>query len=192
MSRGSDLAPAVFLDRDGTIIEECHYLDDPERVRLMPGVAQGLRLLREIGLRLVLITNQSGVARGILTEARLRDIHDRLEQILAAEGIALDGIYYCPHHPTEGVPPYRQNCDCRKPLPGLFDRACSELGLDPGSSYAVGDKERDILPLIDRGGRGFVLTNRTLLLPPEIDPGRCTALTPFSRVVETIREAQTK
>ena len=143
---------AVFVDRDGTLIEEREYLADPAGVALLPGAAAGLRRLAEAGFALVLVTNQSGIARGLYGEAEYARVHARLETLLAAEGVRLDGAYHCPHHPDFTGP-----CACRKPLPGLFTRAAAELGLDLARSCAVGDRLRDVLPLLERGGRALLV-----------------------------------
>jgi D-glycero-D-manno-heptose 1,7-bisphosphate phosphatase len=127
----------VVLDRDGTIIFERHYLSDPGQVELIPGVADGLRLLLDGGLSLVLITNQSGIGRGLFNEATLDLIHRRLIDLLGAEGVCLSGIYYCPHTPVD-------DCRCRKPRIGMIERAASELGFDPECSFVIGDKSCDI------------------------------------------------
>lgn len=136
-------APAIFLDRDGTINEDPGYLTDPSEIRLLPGVGEGLRLLQERDFRLVVVSNQSGIARGMLTEVTLEEIQRRLETMLKAEGVTLTGTYYCPHYP-EGRPPYRQVCDCRKPNGGLVQRAVQEHNIDLSRSYVVGDKLIDI------------------------------------------------
>jgi D-glycero-D-manno-heptose 1,7-bisphosphate phosphatase len=138
--RGS---PAIFLDRDGTINEDSGYLADPAQVRLLPGVGQALRMLQDGGFRLVVVSNQSGIARGLLTETMLGEVHARLETLLKAEGVTLSGAYYCPHHP-EGDPPYRQACHCRKPEGGLVERAAREQAIDLERSYVVGDQLVDI------------------------------------------------
>jgi len=127
----------VVLDRDGTIIEECSYLSDPEQVKLIPGAAQALRELREMGFGLVVITNQSGVGRGFFSEARLREIHKQMRQMLEAEGAWLDGLYFCPHKPEDG-------CSCRKPGVGLLEKASVELSFDPQATMVIGDKGSDI------------------------------------------------
>jgi D-glycero-D-manno-heptose 1,7-bisphosphate phosphatase len=127
----------VILDRDGTVIQDCNYLTDPQGVELLPGAAEGLRQIAALGWGLVVITNQSGIGRGFLDHERLRQIHDRLRDVLAGEGVALDGIYYCPHAPDD-------NCACRKPLPGLLLRAASELHFDPAACVVVGDKACDV------------------------------------------------
>jgi histidinol-phosphate phosphatase family protein len=127
----------VVLDRDGTIIEECSYLSDPEQIKLIPGATQALRELREMGFGLVIITNQSGVGRGFFDEARLREIHERMRQMLEAEGVWLDGLYFCPHKPDDG-------CSCRKPGVSLMEKASTELSFDPQGSIVIGDKSSDI------------------------------------------------
>ena len=128
---------AALLDRDGTLIVERDYLSDPEGVELLPGAAAGLRRMREMGLALVVVTNQSGVGRGYFTEASLRAVHERMESLLAREGVRLDGIYHCPHAPDDG-------CDCRKPATGLAERAARELGFALARSAVIGDKGSDV------------------------------------------------
>jgi D-glycero-D-manno-heptose 1,7-bisphosphate phosphatase len=128
---------AVFLDRDGTLIEDRHYLGDPDGVELLPNAVEGLRLMRQVGAALVVVTNQSGVARGYFDQSAVHAVNARVTELLAADGVELAGIYVCPHGPTDG-------CDCRKPAPGLLLRAADELGLELASSYLVGDSERDV------------------------------------------------
>ena len=135
--------PAAFLDRDGTIIEDPGYLGDPEGIRFIPGASDALRALQRAGYRLVLVTNQAGVARGLLTETDVHRVNERLTALLAEAGVHLDGIYYCPHHPEYGPPEYRRDCDCRKPKPGLIHRAIRDLGLDPSRSVVIGDHVTD-------------------------------------------------
>lgn len=127
----------VVLDRDGTIIVEKHYLSDPGEVELLPAAAEGLRRLRSAGLGLVIITNQSAVGRGIINDARLYEIHQRLESLLEREGVVLDGIYFCPHLPSDG-------CSCRKPNTTLIQAAACDHGFDPGRAFVIGDKATDI------------------------------------------------
>ncbi|MFH1033300.1 MAG: HAD family hydrolase [Pseudomonadota bacterium] len=127
----------VLLDRDGTLIEECHYLCEPEKVKLERGAVAGLKALTDLGLGLVLVSNQSGLGRGYFQEADLWAVHVRLRQLLAAEGLKLDGAYYCPHTPEEA-------CDCRKPAPGLIEQAADELGFEPSQCFVIGDKRCDI------------------------------------------------
>ncbi|HEY8485251.1 MAG TPA: HAD-IIIA family hydrolase [Longimicrobiales bacterium] len=146
------LRPAIFLDRDGTLIQERNYLADPELVELIPGAAQALRALAEAGYALVLVTNQSGIARGYIRPEEYQAVQDRLHALLAAEGVRLDGVYCCPHHPEITGP-----CECRKPAPGLFRQAAAELRLDLRASYYVGDRLRDVLPARVLGGTGILV-----------------------------------
>jgi heptosyltransferase-2 len=141
VSRG---VPAAFLDRDGTIIEDPGYLCDPEKIQFIPGAIDALRALQQAGYRLVLVTNQAGVARGLLTETDVRRVNERLVALLAEAKVHLDGIYYCPHHPEYGPPEYRRDCDCRKPKPGMIHRAIRDLGLDPSRSVVIGDHTSDV------------------------------------------------
>lgn len=127
----------VLLDRDGTINVDRHYLSDPEQVELLPNSVEGLIELGRLGLGLVVITNQSGVARGLFDEARLNAIHDRLRELLRQRGVVLDAIVACTHHPEAG-------CSCRKPLPGLAEIAAHEHGFSPAQSFVIGDKPCDI------------------------------------------------
>lgn len=135
---------AVFLDRDGTLNREVNYLADPAQLELLPGVAEGLARLAQNQWLLCVVTNQSGVARGILSEATLAEIHGRLRELLANEGVTLDWIGHCPHHPEHGTPALRQACNCRKPEPGLLLRAAADLDIDLTRSWMVGDSARDL------------------------------------------------
>lgn len=128
---------AVFLDRDGTVIEERHYLHDPAGVVLLPGVTEGLRRMQALSLPLVLVSNQSGVGRGYFGRDAVERVHGRMLELLEAEGVRFDALYICPHTPD-------QDCACRKPSPGLIGRAAAELGLDPGASFVIGDKACDV------------------------------------------------
>jgi D-glycero-D-manno-heptose 1,7-bisphosphate phosphatase len=127
----------IVLDRDGTIIEECFYLSDPDQVKLIPGAAGALRDLKRLGLGLVVITNQSAISRGFLDEDQLKRIHDRLVRALEAEEVRLDGLYFCPHKPED-------ECLCRKPKAGLLQKASEELRFDLEQSIVIGDKVSDI------------------------------------------------
>jgi D-glycero-D-manno-heptose 1,7-bisphosphate phosphatase len=136
--------PAVFMDRDGTVCEEVGYVNHVSRSRLLPRSAEAVRLVNEAGFFAVLVTNQSGVARGLFDEALVRAVHEQLAQSLASAGARLDAFYFCPHHPREGHPPYRVECECRKPLPGMLTRAAREHDLDLGASWMVGDSLVDL------------------------------------------------
>jgi D-glycero-D-manno-heptose 1,7-bisphosphate phosphatase len=136
--------PAVFFDRDGTLIREANYLADPERVVLLPGAAEGLKRLAAAGYWAVVVSNQSGVARGYFSEVDILKVNMRMRELLAEQGAQLDGIYYCPHH-TEGKnEAYVKDCDCRKPRPGLVHKAQRDLDIDLARSWVVGDKASDI------------------------------------------------
>ena len=148
---------AVFLDRDGTICEEVGYLDSIEQLRLIPGSAAAIKLLNERGLKAVVVTNQSGVARGFFSELRLQEVHEELERLLRLEGAYLDGIYYCPHHPSDGSEPYLGVCDCRKPASGLLFRAAADLGLDLRASYVIGDHHSDVECARGVGAKGILV-----------------------------------
>jgi len=135
---------AVFADRDGTLIEEIGYLSDPSQIKLIKGAAEGVKLLNDAGITVVIVTNQSGVARGMFPEEKVFETNDALVEMLASHGARIDAIYFCPHHPTEGEPSYRMDCECRKPRPGLVFRAAEDLDIDVSSSFVIGDKDSDI------------------------------------------------
>ena len=147
---------AVFLDRDGTINEEVGYLRNPADLQLIPGAGAAIKRLNDAGMKVVLVTNQSGIARGYFSETLLHEIHARLEQMLHDEGARLDAIYYCPHHPSEGNSLYTKECDCRKPGTGLIDKAVCDLDIDVKHSYVVGDKWSDV-ELGQRAGAHSIL-----------------------------------
>jgi len=135
---------AVFFDRDGTLIEDPGYLNHPDQVRLLDGAAEVLKELKLLDYQAVVVTNQSGVARGIVSEEMLGRIHERLGELLAQKGAALDGIYYCPYHPDGVIPKYRQDSDWRKPAPGMLLAAAEEMDIDLTHSWVIGDSQRDI------------------------------------------------
>jgi len=135
---------AAFLDRDGTINEEVGYLDRLERLKILPGAFEAVRLLNRRGLLAIVITNQSGIARGFFDEAFVQDVHEHIRLAFLAQGAVIDGFYYCPHHPTEGSGKYRQACTCRKPEPGLLIRATEERNITLEGSYMVGDMPKDV------------------------------------------------
>ena len=144
--------PAAFLDRDGTIVQEAHYLADPEAVVLVPGAADAIRSLQEAGYAVVVVTNQSGIGRGLYRLEDYRAVATRIDALLAAEGVAVEGTYFCPHHPLEADP-----CDCRKPNTGMYEAAARDLGLDVTDSFYVGDKITDVQPAQTLGGRGILV-----------------------------------
>jgi len=138
---------AVFLDRDGTITREPRqpkWAGEPDKLRLLPGAAAAIRRLNEAGLAVIVITNQSGVARGLFGESDVMRVHGELVRRLAKSGASIDGIYYCPHHPEAALAKYRRRCRCRKPSAGLLKRAARELGLNLGKSFVIGDNTRDL------------------------------------------------
>lgn len=143
---------AAFLDRDGTIIEEKHYIADPAHVVLAPGAVAGLRALRDLGYKLVVVTNQSGIARGLYAESDFHAVQKRVNEVLAEHGITLDAVYYCPHHPD-----FTGTCECRKPGPGMYREAERNLGVDLAASLYIGDRLKDVLPARDFGGRGILV-----------------------------------
>ncbi len=151
-----DMNKAVFLDRDGTVNEEVGYLRDLKQLKLIPGAGAAIRRLNEAGFKVVLVTNQSGVARGYFSESFVQETHALLEQLLKNDGARLDGIYYCPHHPTAGNSRFTTECNCRKPGTGMIDRAARDLNVDMKKSYVVGDKWSDV-ELGQRAGARTIL-----------------------------------
>ncbi len=149
--------PAVFFDRDGTLNEEVEFLSAPEQLRLIAGAGRAVRAVNDSGLLAFVISNQSGIARGLFTEADLIPIHARFQKELLASGARIDRIYYCPHHPTAGIPPYRVDCDCRKPRTGMLRRAEQEMGADLGRSYVIGDRIVDVMAGQNAGARGILV-----------------------------------
>jgi len=142
---------AAFIDRDGTLIEDCHYLSSPEGIRFKRGTIEGLRILRSFGFKIFVVTNQSGVARGYLSLERVKEVNRMIILRLEAEGIYIKGIYFCPHHP-------REDCTCRKPKPRLAKRILKEFPeIDLNSSVTIGDKDSDIL-------FGKILGTKTILV----------------------------
>ena len=148
---------AVFLDRDGTVIEEIGYLDRPERVELYPYATHAIRAFNRVGLPVVLVTNQSGIARGFFNDKVVEHVHRHIADLLAHGGAHIDAYYYCPHHPDGHVAPYAVPCECRKPGRGLVDRAARELGIDPSTSFTVGDRWVDVGLARSIGGRGVLV-----------------------------------
>lgn len=135
---------AVFLDRDGTVSEEVGYVNHLSRFKLFPWTAEAIKKLNEAHIKAILVTNQAGVARGYFTEDLIGEVHNKLVEELTKTGAYLDAIYYCPHHPSAGQPPYRANCECRKPKPGLLYKAADEHNIDLSLSFMIGDKYTDV------------------------------------------------
>jgi len=160
------MSRAVFLDRDGTLIRDVGYLRSADQLALLPGVPHALKRLHDAGYLLVLVTNQSGVARGLFTEEDVRHTNQALQELLRKKGIELDALYYCPHLPEGTVTPYAQVCDCRKPAPGMLLRAAREHDVDLARSFMIGDSPSDV----EAGRRAGC---RTIQLPaPDTDAGR--------------------
>jgi len=136
--------PAIFMDRDGTVSHEVGYLNHASRFRLFPWTVDAVRHINRAGWLAVLVTNQAGVARGYFPESMVHEVHARLRGALEAGGARFDAIYYCPHHPSVGEAPYRMDCDCRKPRPGMLRRAEAELQADLARSWVVGDRHGDL------------------------------------------------
>lgn len=148
---------AVFIDKDGTLIHDLPFNVDPDRIRLAPGVAEGLPLLDAADYKLVVVSNQSGVARGLFPEAALEGVEQRLRALLDEIGVTLHGFYYCPHYAAGSVPSYSRDCSCRKPAPGLIARGARELDADLASAWLIGD----ILDDVEAGRRAGC---RTILI----------------------------
>jgi histidinol-phosphate phosphatase family protein len=148
---------AVFLDRDGTIIEESGYLERLERMVFFPYSVDAIRLLNRAGFAVVVITNQAGIARGIVKEAFVAEAHRHIAARVEAGGGRIDGFYYCPHYPTGTVEAFVRACDCRKPGPGMLRRAAEDLGLDLSRSFGVGDRWHDVGAAASVGARGVLV-----------------------------------
>jgi D-glycero-D-manno-heptose 1,7-bisphosphate phosphatase len=167
---------AVFLDRDGTVIHDREYLGDPTGVELLPGAGPAIARLNRAGVPVILVTNQSGIGRGFFTEDAFLATQRRLEELLHEHGAHLDAVYYCPHSPDVQPP-----CTCRKPASGLFHMAASELRVETGASFFVGDRARDISPAVEFGGT-------PILLRPDGSPP-AEPVPPGTRVVRTLEAA---
>ena len=135
---------AVFIDRDGTLSEEVGYINHPSRFRLFPYAADAIKLLNATGWLAIVTTNQAGVARGYFSEDMIATVHDGMTNDLDSAGARLDAIYYCAHHPSVGELPYRFDCDCRKPKPGLISRAARDFEIDLNRSWMAGDRYSDV------------------------------------------------
>ena len=179
----------VVLDRDGTIIVDRDYLSDPSQIEFLPGAVRGLRLLLKMGLGLVVLTNQSAVGRGFFDEAQLDLVHRRLRELLKAEGVQLGGIYFCPHTPEDG-------CSCRKPNPGLIERAAKDLDFDLRASFVIGDKAADVemgrrvgaTTFLVRTGYGTECVNDPTVNPDDVADNLWVAAQTIQHIVGTSGE----
>ncbi len=168
----SNVPGTVYLDRDGTVVDDPGYLRDPADLRLLEGAAAAVARLNRAGLRVVLVTNQSGIGRGYMQRGDVEAVHRALTEVLRAGGAHLDAVYYCPHRPDEG-------CRCRKPGPGLVERARRELGIGSGPEFVIGDKEADVglawrvgaRPVLVRTGEGAATEARFRSGPAGLPPG---------------------
>jgi len=149
--------PAVFMDRDGTINEEVGYLDRLEKLVIYPQTFDAVRKINENGMKSVVITNQSGVARGYFTEDLVLEVHRRIQDSLRERGAHIDAFFYCPHHPTEGKAPYRIVCSCRKPEAGILIAAAKDMGINLEQSYMIGDTLKDIEAGAKAGAKGILV-----------------------------------
>lgn len=155
---------AIFLDRDGTINVEKNYLFRIEEFEFIPGVPEAIKGFKELGYLVIVITNQSGVARGYYSEDDVKRLHEHINERLAEYGTGIDAFYYCPHLPDAVIPEYQMECDCRKPRRGLFEQAVRKWDIDTNGSWVIGDRERDIIPGIELGMRGMILTNKEITM----------------------------
>jgi D-glycero-D-manno-heptose 1,7-bisphosphate phosphatase len=149
--------PAVFLDRDGTINEQMGYINHICRFQLLPGAAKAIKKLNDANIPVVIVSNQSGLARGYFPEELLTSVHEKMIGLLAEKGAHVDGIYYCPHHPEAKEERFRESCNCRKPKPGLVLLAAEEMQLDPEKSFVVGDRWSDIKTAVNCGAKSILV-----------------------------------
>ena len=160
---------AVFLDRDGTIVEDVDYMFSPDQIRFIGGACEAIKLLNDANYKVIIISNQSGVARGKLDEAALQAIDKSIKKLILSSGAYIDASYYCPHHPHEGSGSYRQECECRKPSPGMIKRSAREHNIDLKNSYMVGDKETDIKAGKNAGCKVILISNNGSTIAEESD-----------------------
>ena len=179
------MRPAVFLDRDGTIVEESGYLDRLERLVFFPFSVDAIRVLNRAGFAVVVVTNQAGIARGIVRESFVGEAHRHIAARLGLGGAHIDGFYFCPHYPSGVVEQYRTACDCRKPQPGMLRRAATDLDLDLARSFVVGDRWHDLAAGQAVGARG-VLVRTGLGVKDEAAPD--AAVTPAA-IVDNLMDA---
>lgn len=149
--------PAIFLDRDGTINEDIGYASHPDDLHIYSFAAEAIRLINDAGFKVIVVTNQSGIARGLYDEATLATIHEKLIRELEREGAHIDAVYYCPHHPRIGNQTYRQDCECRKPQTGMLEQAAREHDINLAESFVIGDKASDINLATNAGAQGVLV-----------------------------------
>jgi len=181
---------AVFLDRDGTINEEVGYLDSLDKLKMIPAAYEAIRLINKSCMKAIVVTNQAGVAKGFFTEKFVRQTHEIIQAALLEKKASIDKFYYCPHHPTEGTGIYLQNCNCRKPSPGMLLQAAHDLDIELGSSYMVGDRYRDVETAKKVGVKGILVkTGYGREVLQDIDPDVVTAGNKPDFVAKDILEA---
>lgn len=176
-----DLRPALFLDRDGTLIVDTHYPNDPAHVVLMPGVADAVAQVNALGIPVVVITNQSGIARGLISDEQYNAVRERLDALLAESGAQLDASYHCPHWPDASGP-----CECRKPGLALYERAARDHHLDLAASVCIGDRWRDVAPALALGGTGILVPAPNTPLEDRLQAERAAQTAPDLRTAITI------
>ncbi len=176
---------AAFLDRDGTIIEDRDYPGDPAQVRLLPGAAAAIRRLNSAGVPVIVVTNQSGIARGLITEEQYHAVRARMEELLSGEGAVITATYYCPHGPDTHPP-----CDCRKPAAGMFERGAREQRVSLAGSVFIGDRTRDVLAGVAAGGRGFLIGQPERFDLPDGTSG-IEFVSSLAEAVESVLESKT-
>jgi len=181
---------AVFLDRDGTINEEVGYLDSLDKLKIIPAAYEAIRLINKSCMKAIVVTNQAGVARGFFTEDFVRQTHEIIQAALLQKKASIDKFYYCPHHPSEGKGIYLQNCNCRKPLPGMLLQAADDLNIEMGSSYMVGDTYRDMETAKKVGVKGILVkTGYGREVLQDVGPDVATSENKPDFVAEDILEA---
>ncbi|MBF0103400.1 MAG: D-glycero-beta-D-manno-heptose 1,7-bisphosphate 7-phosphatase [Desulfobacterales bacterium] len=155
--------PAVFLDRDGVINKDFGYVYTPDRIIFIDGAIDAVKFLNSLGLLVIVVTNQSGIARGLYTEAQFKELTQWIDNQFMLSGAHIDATYYCPHHPEAAIEAYRIQCECRKPAPGLIDLAVKDWNIDLSKSFLIGDKPRDIQAAQAKGIPGYLFNQQNLL-----------------------------
>ncbi len=181
---------AIFLDRDGTINDEVGYLDHADKLRIIPAAFEAIRLINQSGMKAVVVSNQAGIAKGFFTEKFVRKTNEQIQSALLERGAFIDRFYFCPHHPTDGIDPYRRICDCRKPEPGLLHQAAGDLDIDLARSYMIGDRYRDIETAHRVGVKGvLVLTGYGQDLMQDAGPDEANEINRPDHIAQNILDA---